>query len=1636
MRGLLVAAAAAAILPHGLWGQVVCNAAAGSTPPMRLEGTTEQSGDVVLTCTGGVPTTTGSPVPLVDVTVTFNRTVSSRGIAGGHTEALLILDEEAGFFPCLAGSGTCGNLGTGTGIGSYGLGAGANKNLFRTVAIVGTTGLTWRIPLDPPGVNGIRTIRLTNLRVQGDGAGNVLATVSTAPAVTILNGTLVVGAVQAGLSRAVRNAANTAAAPPGGNVVNTTGGPGALVRVATLRFGELFASAFRQRTLAVPDSPDEEPAVPADQNTFGPRLTETDFFDSAVDDLFGSPHGLADHGTRFRALFSGVPAGVQLYAGVYNDGLFSSVEWLRAITANASCAGLFQAAPASITGPPALIEIPLTGGQGSACWEVLRTNANAVGNFDVGVYASYPANLSAPAFTVRMELAPLSAAAGVSVTAPVPRFREDTTTLNVALFQGAAPSTVSCTAAATPVSLRAQGLAEKVADILISCTGGTPTAAGQPLPQFNLSVGTTPAVNITSRLLAGSFTEALLLLDEPQPFAQFPCEQASNVCGGFGNGVGSGYYGGGVQSPGAPNNRNVYQGVLSAVNMITFQGIPFDPPGPGATRLFRITNVRVNATQLAGGVVSLAVSTTGLPGGVQITNPIQAVGMAGNPLTALVRDASGAVSPAGIDVPTAAPGVSVRIGTLRFAENQPAAFLQRTQFSSGDPDAAPPVGAQNTPGQTSGSETGFFNPNFPLIVPRGNLGLAGLADNATRLRAIFTDIPNGVTLQVGIYNETTQPPANAPELIRLTGSGPDGAGPFTAVPGTANLAQIPVVGTTATAVWEVLRTNPAAQGSFDVAVFASFPAGVNGGIRVQMDLAPASVQGLAAAADPLPRFVAGTAQNFANLGDFRPEPPPRPSLNVSPLKLSFTAPTGGTAPPQRIQVEGQVQELEFDTSWGNRFPMRVEPAGGITPRTLTLTPSAGTLRVGTYADFLTVSAPRATNNPVLVEVVLTVVGQLRLLSLSPASTAPGGSGFTLGATGENVPANSILLWNNEPLNTRTQGDQLFAEVPARLYAFPGQALIAIRAPDGTISNALPFLIGRIEITAIEPDSVTATRPGFNLTITGTGFAAGATVQAGTTSLTPSSTTATRIVVTVPADLVAQPGLVPVKVTNPGGAMSNEVNLRVRPAPVITQLDPAAVIDGAGAFRLTVLGRNFTSGSTVNLNGRAFSTAFGDEGRMFADVPADALAGRDAAGVTVVTADGVSSNTVTLPVRARPVVSGNPPIQAGDSGATVVLSGSGFAPGTMIECRAAGGAPLAVSPSEVTLTTIRVTLPAACLAAEGTSTLRVIPPNGPPSGDIPITILPPPRIVRLARPSVDAASGPQRISVEGTGFLAGSSILVGGTELPAQLNEGRLEGEVPAGLLARPGTANVQVRGPGGSLSNVAALAVTAPPLPPSTVGAPATSTSRQQFAVAIQPGSAYPLPLTGVLTLTFQPDGTSPDDPAIAFSSGSRVFTFSLAAGQNTPPAPPQVQTGSTAGVIILTLRYTLAEDPGATPANETVQRVTIPRAVPVMTALECTRRTGALTVVASGVSNTRELRQGIFDFQAAAGETLAGGNFTVDVTRLSDGYFVRSTPGGLFRYEQDFSIQGGAASTAVASVTVTLVNSVGRSEPRSAQCQ
>ncbi len=74
----------------------------------------------------------------------------------------------------------------------------------------------------------------------------------------------------------------------------------------------------------------------------------------------------------------------------------------------------------------------------------------------------------------------------------------------------------TCAATAVPNIVRAEGITELLGDLILNCTGGTPTVAGLPIPLQNVVI--TIVTNITSRIVgstipgsATTVSEALLV---------------------------------------------------------------------------------------------------------------------------------------------------------------------------------------------------------------------------------------------------------------------------------------------------------------------------------------------------------------------------------------------------------------------------------------------------------------------------------------------------------------------------------------------------------------------------------------------------------------------------------------------------------------------------------------------------------------------------------------------------------------------------------------------------------------------------------------------------------------------------------------------------------------------------------------------------------------------------------------------------------------------------------------------------------------------------------------------------------------------------------------------------------------------
>jgi hypothetical protein len=221
------------------------------------------------------------------------------------------------------------------------------------------------------------------------------------------------------------------------------------------------------------------------------------------------------------------------------------------------------------------------------------------------------------------------------------------------------------------------------------------------------------------------------------------------------------------------------------------------------------------------------------------------------------------------------------------------------------------------------------------------------------------------------------------------------------------------------------------------------------------------------------------------------------------------------------------------------------------------------------------------------------------------------------------------------------------------------------------------------------------------------------------------------------------------------------------------------------------------------------------------------------------------------------------------------------------------------------------------------------------------------------------------------------------------------------------------------------------------VGPPDTAEPAQQPNVRLTLASGYPLPITGQMTLTFEPDAIHPaDDPAIQFSTGGRTVNFTIAANATQatfPTASLALQTGTVAGTI--TLRATLqTAGRTITPSPAPARVIRLLRSAPVIRSVQVERTGSGFDVVVKGFSTPRQVTQAAFRFSPASGANLQTTEITLPMTTLSDRWYQDPESrqyGSQFTLRQSFAVSGDVR--AVGSVSVTLTNTVGSSQGVSA---
>jgi hypothetical protein len=425
--------------------------------------------------------------------------------------------------------------------------------------------------------------------------------------------------------------------------------------------------------------------------------------------------------------------------------------------------------------------------------------------------------------------------------------------------------------AGLPPFVRAEGITEQMGDLVLNCTGGTPTPAGKPIPEYTITL--TLNTDITSRRLpeAPELSEAVLTIDEPFPAVPSPplppepfqppeilCTPPGSTCEEKGTG--------GTPSP-YQTQPNVFVGKQAGVNSIQWK-VPIDPTV--GTQVIRMKNVRANVSQLgiASGLIPIQIqATVGIQGA-------KTVPVGGSPLT-LADSVQGDLASIATSapIPQCEPHNAILLGgkgnaafdfSVQVTEIFAAAFKFRNYGALlTAPDFSPALVEQNIPGYSYWTETGFYSPSLFTTAPT-----IGLADFGTRTNVSFGTIQAGTHLFVpttitltGEYAEGA--PSGQLQLVQADSNGKSAPG-YEPVAATATIGGTPVAsaslsGSTAYATYEVIYADPSVLETATIPVAVAFtnkPA--TGEVQATTSLAPLGTITTASETAPIPRFA-----NFA-----------------------------------------------------------------------------------------------------------------------------------------------------------------------------------------------------------------------------------------------------------------------------------------------------------------------------------------------------------------------------------------------------------------------------------------------------------------------------------------------------------------------------------------------------------------------------------------------------------------------------------------------------------------------------------------------------------------------------------------------------------------------------------------------------
>lgn len=377
-----------------------------------------------------------------------------------------------------------------------------------------------------------------------------------------------------------------------------------------------------------------------------------------------------------------------------------------------------------------------------------------------------------------------------------------------------------------------------------------------------------------------------------------------------------------------------------------------------------------------------------------------------------------------------------------------------------------------------------------------------------------------------------------------------------------------------------------------------------------------------------------------------------------------------------------------------------------------------------------------------------VSGTYALLSHSPWGSGPydyGNSSVYQAPSGAWVFATGAMSWN-WALDDYGHGYNM---VDPRIQQVTTNVLNQFVAGSG----AQPSLT----VTSVTPSNGLIAG-GTPITIQGTNFASGATVNVGSTAATGVAfVNSSTITANTPAGAV---GTVSVTVTNPDGRTGTMANAftYTSTAPTVAGVSPNNGLV-AGGTSVTLTGVNYALGATVTVGGlAATSVTVVNSTTITATTPAHAAG---AADITVMNTDGqfgtlVAGFVYQLP---PPTVTSVLPVSGTASGGTAItISGANFVTGAKVTL----GATAATGITVVDSSTITATTPAHAAGAVNVTVTNSDGQSATLASSYTYILSAPAPTVTGVSPNSGLTTGGTAVTITGTGFAAGAKVTFAST----------------------------------------------------------------------------------------------------------------------------------------------------------------------------------------------------------------------------------------------------------------------------------